>query len=644
MMKKVYASKPVASEHTLNAAFKNHNGRNYICTTVSGSPAILNIYDLDCGRAEKSFELPGSLNSWNHLIGEDGRLYVMTYARLYRYDFSTGEFKSFGCVCEGEGECFAVTGDGKGNIYFGSCPGGKIIRFGIYDESFTDLGQVAPGVSYVRSIAYHNGYIYCGVKGDSVLAFYKIDAENPSFKQEIPVPLDEEYYPGGLRWLYTFSVAGDKIIIHTKADGICPLLVYDIVKERFVDTGYKGDFPGLFSSPEKNGKSYFINEGRLMEIELKSGRVSEADFPEIDCCKTMSVDFIKDGASGKEVMAVMDNVTCSVVLIDLEDKSWKKLKLNPEKGRYYIQSVEAGDYENGDNGIYIGAYCGDRSVRYDVVTGEETEIVLGQPEGMTSYNGIQYMGVYPGNMLYSYDCKKPLEEPVLIGKMATVQDRPFAMCSGDGCIFMGTVPDYGIRGGDIVVYNTVTGENLVINEPVKEQSIIGICYRDGIIYGSTSVWGGLGSNPDDKPACVFRYSLLEGKMLNCFVPEIPGIENPTWIGEIELDEEGRVWAVTGNTLFEIDFSGEKVLSHITFAEYTYSRTSHRWRPTYIRFGKSGILYTNINGIRAVNKETLEHKKLTEEDEVFLFALDRDERIYYAVDNNFYILKKEEEIF
>lgn len=643
-MKKIYTSKPLTSEHTLNATFKNHNGRNYICTTVSGRPAILNIYDIDSGKVEKSFELDDSLNCWNHLTGEDGRLYLMSYGKLYRYDFETEEFKSYGCVCEGEGECFAVAPDGQGNIYFGSCPGGKIIRYGIYDETFEDLGQVAPGVSYVRAIGCHNGYIYCGVKGDSLLAFYKINAANPNEKEEIKIPVDSEYYPRGLRWIYTFTVAGDKIIMHNKADGICPLLVYDTVKGDFDDTGYKGDFPGLFSSPEKNGKSYFINEGKLMEINLSDGKVSESDFPEMECKNSPYIDFIEDKKSGRKLMAALDIVSCSVVLIDLENKSYETIKLNPEKGRYYIQSLEAGDYKNGDNGIYISAYCGDRAVRYDTVTGETKEIVLGQAEGMTFYNGMQYMGIYPGNVLYSYDFKDPSNTPTLIGKMSEYQDRPFAMCSGDGYVFMGSVPDYGVRGGDIVCYNIETGENKVIKKPVKEQSVIGLCYHEGILYGSTSVWGGLGAIPHSEAAVVFRYSLKEDKMFDCFVPEIPGIEHPTWIGEIEVDADGRVWAVTGNTLFEIDFSKEKVLSHITFEEYKYSQIKHRWRPTYIRFGNDGTLYTNIKGIRAVNRETLEHKKLTEENDVFLFALDREDRVCYAVNNEFYILEKEEELF
>jgi len=641
-MKKIYSSRPVVSEHTLNAAFKKYNGKNFVCTTASGSPAILNIYNMDEDKIEASFELDGSLNCWNHIIGPDGRLYADTYGKLYRYDFSSGEFKKLGVICEGEGECFAVDSDGKENLYFGSCPGGKIIRFNIYEEKFYDYGCIAEGISYIRSLSYLNGYLYCGVKGDSVLGFYKIEANNPENKKEIPVPSNAEYYPDGLKWIYTSRAVGDKIIIHTKANGISPLLIYDTVKEEFVDTGFRGNFPGLYSSPERNGKSYFISEGKLMEADIKSGKIDESDFPLIDCLGSPSVDFITDTVSGRELMAILDNRDASVLLLDIEGKTFERKKLMLETGRYYIQSVEAGDFKNGDTGIYISGYCGDRAVRYDTLSGELRTIMLEQAEGMIGYNGVQYFGIYPGNRLYSYNHKCDNEKPVFLGKMSSDQDRPFAMCAGDGKIFMGTVPDYGLRGGDIISYDISTAGEKVFCKPMGEQSIIGLSWYKGKLYGSTSVWGGLSAIPDASPAKIFIFDPESGKTVKAVVPEIPGITHPTWIGGIVAVDEDTVWAVTGNTLFKYDFEKEKTLAHISFGEYTYSNVKHRWRPTYIRFDSKGNLYTNINGIQLVNPDTLEHKRITEEEEVFLFTLDGKSRICYAIDSNFYILDNTEE--
>lgn len=276
--------------------------------------------------------------------------------------------------------------------------------------------------------------------------------------------------------------------------------------------------------------------------------------------------------------------------------------MNLDKAAYYIQTMEIGDYKNGDNGIYLSAYCGEDALRYDIDLKEYQNIKIGQCEGMIGYDGKQYMGVYPHNELYIYNRLTDREKPQCVGEMSSGQDRPFAMCSGDGFVFMGTIPDYGKRGGDVVIYNIITGESRIIKTPVKDQSIISLQYVNGMLFGSTSVWGGLGSVPDDHDAKIFIYDLKNDCMTGCFTPEIPGIEHPTWIGSIKLEKDGNLWGVTGNTLFYVDVTTGKVTKYLSFGEYRYSKVKHRWRPTYIRYDSNDFLYVNILGIHKVNKK------------------------------------------
>ena len=638
-MAKKFLGQPIVSEHTLNAAFNNYNGRNYICTTVSGAPPKLNIYNLDEDKVEASFDLYGALNSWNHKINADGNLYVVACGQFYRYDFSLNEFKDYGKI-NGSTECFVMDNDEDGNIYMGSCPNGNIYKYDIKEDKIYDLGNITPEAVYVRSLSYHNGYLYCGVKGEDFLEFYKINSNNPNEKKVIPVPSDFEYYPNGLDWIYTSTAVGNKIIIHCKADKICPLLIYDTDKEEFVSTGYKGNFPGLFVSPKKDGKSYFACDGNLMEIDIISGKVKQSDFPKIRSKQSVSIDFIKDVSGKENILAILDNKNASVELINLKTRTSFTKKLNLDKATYYIQTMESGDFKNGDNAVYLSAYCGDNAVRYDVEKKEYKNIRIGQCEGMIGYRGKQYMGVYPHNELYIYDNNTNMDIPEKKGTMSYGQDRPFAMCAGDGYIFMGTIPDYGKRGGDIVIYDVTSGKNKIIKMPVKEQSIIGLQYNRGLIYGSTSAWGGLGAKPCTDDAKIFIYDIEKNCVTESFTPDIPGITNPTWIGSIKLDGNGNLWGVTGNTLFLLDLKTKKVIKHITFGDYTYSKIRHRWRPTYIRYDSKGNLFVNILGIHKVDTKTMEYTRVTKEtDDVFLFTLDKEDNIYYAVDNNFYTIER-----
>lgn len=86
---------------------------------------------------------------------------------------------------------------------------------------------------------------------------------------------------------------------------------------------------------------------------------------------------------------------------------------------------------------------------------------------------------------------------------------------------------------------------------------------------------------------------------------------------------------------------EAIKKSATIEKYEYSETRHRWRPTYIRFDKKGNLYANILGIHKFNKETMEYERITEEkDLVFLFTIDNEDNIYYAVKNDFYLIEAE----
>ena len=71
---------------------------------------------------------------------------------------------------------------------------------------------------------------------------------------------------------------------------------------------------------------------------------------------------------------------------------------------------------------------------------------------------------------------------------------------------------------------------------------------------------------------------------------------------------------------------------INFNDYTYSTTTHQWRPLYIRFDKKGRLYVNITSIQVVDVDTYEHISLLKKlkYKIHMYELDEYGNIYYAV--------------
>ena len=169
-----------------------------------------------------------------------------------------------------------------------------------------------------------------------------------------------------------------------------------------------------------------------------------------------------------------------------------------------------------------------------------------------------------------------------------------------------------------------------------------LAYKDGFVYGSTTVWGGLSAAPDSNAvAKIFKYDPQTKNVVWSVTPELNSIDNPLWIGSVAFDKYGKLWAVSGNTLFSFDIENKKVTDEIKFNDYTFSTTTHQWRPHYIRFDKNGNLYTNINSIQIVNVSDVSDRISLNQhigQKVSLFTLDDNGNIYYALSDKMYKLE------
>jgi len=629
---------PIESTQVIHAAFGKLNGDDVMYTSVSGAPAVFNAYNLDKNELIASYELEGTKNVWYHVMNTDGCVYVSSGGNLFRYNPAADVMTNLGKISDDANDSFVATNDEKGNIYIGTTKYARIIKYDISEGRFTDMGSVVEGATYVRSINYIDGYLYCGVKGDSVVALYRVKADNPEKKEEIPLPVNLDYDAETVEsatWVYTGTAVDDKLVLYVCTAKKYILLIYDTATESFMKTGFSGSFKGLYASPSKNGKSYFISGGYLYSIDVASGKVTKLNFyVGSDTLHGVGwVDFNNNGGLSGEFLAGVNINNGQPVYYDVEKlKRYETpVKVNLKYAGFTLQSMECGDRANGDNGLYIGSYAGNQSTRYDFDTGKTVTFPTAQIEGMTFLDGSQYFGTYTKANLYKYTFGKD-SEPVHLGRIGTDQDRPFAMTAGDGKVYSGTVPDYGILGGVISEYDTKTKELKVHGKIIENQSIIGLVYKDGLLYGSTSVWGGLSASVKAEAAVIFVYDPVAEQLVSSFTPAVNGCEKPLWIGGLAFDKNGTLWAASGNSIFSVDTENMCVKDEINFLDYTYSTTTHQWRPLYFRFDKEGRMYININSIQVVDVDTLEHVSLLSKlrYKIHMYDIDQYGNIYYAL--------------
>ncbi len=637
---KAYIDSPLPSAQALHAIYEEIDGKDYLFTTSSGKPAVLNVYNLDDNYLVSTHKLPGASNVWFHTMNVDGNIYIASKGYFYRYNPRTDELKEYGYIASDNlGDTFAFDHDEEGNIYIGCCGNGEIIKYNIKTDDFTNLGKIGDEYDeYVRSLSYCNGNIYLGIKDGAYVGFWRMNVNDLSDKEEIPLPENPAYYDLSLiQWVYSTMTVKDKIIIYAKEQTVSPMLIYDTTEKKWIDIGFTGSFKGHYVSPEKDGKCYFTSKGYMYALNTDTWKVEDLNWQVDTNDNTIAAGWMtmeNNPDHQGDMFVTISSQGSQPVYYDIAKKERFTLPQIELRGSAFtIQSIASGDYKNGDDAIYIGSYLGETSSRYNLKSKNNEIYNIHQTEGMLAHNGKMYFGTYTKANFHEYDYKRPMAERLKHkGQVKPNQDRPFALAGADdGKIWIGTIPDYGYLGGALAVYDPVTEEMKTYVNIIENQSIIALTCKDGLVYGTTSIWGGLTGKPSEKAAKFFIFDPKTEKVIKEFTPQISGIENPTWIGGLAFDKNGKLWMATGGTLFSLNPETEEVSDVIKFIDYTYSTETHTWRPLYIRFDEEGRLYVNINSIQIVDVDTLKTQSLLNEIgvKVHLFDLDKDGNIYYA---------------
>ncbi len=632
---------PIWAVQPLDVCFGLENGENVMYTTTSGIPAVFNVYNLDRNELVFSKELPPLCKVWRHNRDSKGRVYMAEKKCLYRYDPKKKDVELLGRFSDTEIYSFVATIDTDDKLYLGTYPNAKVIQYDPETEIFTDLGQVDPKASYVRSIAVHNGYIYAGTFGTPPGRLVRISIDHPEKKTIFEIPANPEHYDvSKIRFLYDMNMAGDILVIYCPMGDERKMILFDTRTQNFVkDYGLHGEYSGYVTSPLIGNRSYFMSNGCLWYLDTETAKCFKTeidlgeDLPFYNCGLIES-----DDLQGINLVSI-DIHHNILFYINPVTGEWMKGKtLQLVGGKMMINGLEAGNNHN----LYLSGGGAPRNVNYHIQTGESRFFIAGQLQGVLEYENKVYLGAYTGARVLVYDPNQPhieKENPNLKGAILPYQDRPFALTAGKNKIYFGTTAVYGRLSGAIATYDIQTEELTTHFAPVENHGIMGLTYRDGLLYCSTTVYGGLGSKPTETNAKIFVYDPEKQKVLRIFEPHFQNAPHPLYIGGLGFDEKGRLWGASGLTLFEFDPQSGEVVRELNFGDYDYPPNVHQWRQTYIRFDGKGHLFVNLHGICAVDIETLQYQTLTDTDTP-LYTIAKDGNLYYTYEDSTTLYKIE----
>lgn len=593
---------PIQQISIFDSAYNKVGGHDYMYTTVSGTPAVLNVIDLNTYSIVNTVPLEGSQQAWVHEADKNGNVYVGSTSNiLYRYNSSTGSLEKLGTPIAGEGGIWSMALDAEGNVYGGTFPGGKVFKYDAAQGNFINYGSAVEGQQYVRSLAYHGGYIYAGTGSTGHLI--QID---PVTKAKTEIPLKPIPGVSTYPFVYNLNVAGDYLFAHLSGGSIKQLHVYDLVNKKWLDVVIDG-FDGVKVSPERNGKVYFLKSKRLVSFDLTTHEVKDTGIEQAMSMKNAG--WIGTGPQDMKLASIQFNGI--VTLMDPE-KGTRVEKHPIVEG----QSAPLHTLEKGPDGkLYMSAYPSANAARYNPVTKERELFTMDQAESMGAYGGKMYIGIYPHAQIHELDPNlpiKPGENPKLKFHIGEEQDRPYVFAAGDGKVFFGTVPLYGKLGGALVTYepdpepDTVTSVTYsVYRDVVADQSIVGLAYKDGKVYGSTSIHGGLGVGPAASEAKMFVWDTETNTKLSEFTPALTkAVKKPTMISGLTFGPDGLLWAAADGTLFAVNPDTQEVVKETVV--YAGVQDYGMWNPIHLRWGPDGLLYTDLYGkITVIDPSTME---------------------------------------
>ncbi|MBP1948447.1 FIMAH domain-containing protein [Virgibacillus litoralis] len=613
-----------------DGAVGKEDGHDVMYTTAKGIPAKLNVVDLDNYELLRTITLEGAESTWAHEVTVDGDLYIATIgggAKLWKYSPETKDAKVV-ATFPGQTFPYSITSDPEGNVYVGTYPGGKVYKFNPENEEVTDYGKMIDESSrqYIRSIAYVDGNIYAGTAKDKIIKYNIASGE----KTNIAASLDET------GTVYDMDSVDNRYLF-IRYNDTNNGYIYDTETQEWLDVVVP-NVRGLHVEEESNnGLVYYMTpDDKFMSIDLNTLEINDTGMRYGSGLRGADwVELSDPDLPGKSLVTI--NWAGSVTIFNIETNQVIERPSLVEGAPAIMSKVKNGP----DGNIYITGTQATEGAIFNPVDNSTTSFALGQGDSMSSFEDKMLFGVYPGARIFEYDTKEEPGEnnPKQLFQIGKEQDRISDIISADGKTFIGSIPDYGKLGGALTVYDQ-TGEQTnptVYRNVVENQSIASLAYKDGIVYGTTTINGGLGIDPVAEEAKIFKWDVENEQKIEEISLPIEGIDNPQTIGDLSFGKNGLLWGAANNIIFALDpdtlnvVKSKKIYPDGALYYADWQTIDLEW--------SNDILYAKFdNNLTAIDPETLVSHKITDAKS---FTIGDDGNIYYSLPSNRTLLYKVE---
>ena len=656
------------------AAVTEVNGHDYYFLPLEGKYML--VYDLDTRElVDKVYT--GIKYARHAQVGPDGRIYLASSGYIvWAYDPITKEIEVSPNVINTPGleDVQGFTGmaiDEDGIIWLGAYYGGYLVSYNVTTREFTNYGLYNGYQNRITGMNTRGNYVYFAVHGDTEDVIFKVDKSTG----EVAAKQDITHLMGDpTDYIDMINFLGDDLLVVGGSNMLSAAVMNPDTLE-FVDHNLYA-CANIGATEEIDGKYYLVLQG----YGLYQYDTATKEFSKVPGFGTSGIGFRTGGQNsfGKTLVTIDDDPCLFTYtasgghprMFNLNTKeyiSWDDLVVHGSGGsslRGFIQ------WEEGSNRFSFGGYNTTLAAVYNTELGkiEYYYNTGGQTDCQIWYEGKLYAGNYSSttlNEIYPDENNTKLPAPTemiqrwRLDHNETGQKRVHALAAGDGYVFAGTCPTTDQNGGGIVTYDTRTGRWKFKRNVIENQSVNGLAYYDGLLYGTTTTSGGSGAEAMGS-AVVFvdDYNTEETIAVLDPLDYISGLASPVQmvhgvVADPKIEENGRFWSIVSETLFCFTYDKEtkkfNVQEVISFDKTTYtSNFTNGWFPKTVLFEEEKdclyVSFQNVGGMQRIVLEDFDAPlgsiKVKSNERIMsdipssdFMVIGEDGNLYYASDTN-----------
>lgn len=578
------------------------DGRPVSYSVVKGADnnTVFAVIDVLTAKVVKTIPMPGVEGAWAIETASDGSVYIGTHydGSLYQYAPGGDHLVNLGRLGE-ETHVWSLAAGADGKIYAGTYPNGSVFEYDPAADQIRLLGRMHPTERYVRSLAYNPdlNVLYAGV-GGSEAHLYKIDLDTGAKEELLSqlIPEDQASYD----FTYSLGYALGKLFVRVNKPD--QLLIVDAATdalEYYDPTVTISMGQNTLAVKPGDDSTIYFGGYRLYAYDLNSQTFTQNVYPNgATWASFYDADFMElNHPEWPGVTLVGATEKGKLLLVDLDSGKMETAQVDNFGSPVLIQSLSTGF----DGNIYIGGYLGATGfISYRPETDDYTPLrEFGQVEKAASVGDKLYIGTYGNARIHEYDPSQPWSAGTNPRRVAELishgQDRPFALVGVDeqNKLYIGSVADYGTHQGALAIYDTVSGSIEVYDDIVQDQGIVSLAYHDGMIYGGTTIYGGLGtSGPAADEAKLFVFDTQTKQKVFETAPA-PGRQV---VSGLTVGPDGHIWGVAEDHIFKFDPDTRQFVYNASHLGRYPASTGTVWVDAFLELGVDGNIYgTNRRG-------------------------------------------------